>query len=354
ISTQGLGGSPDRSLGDFMQVTTGSQGQAVVSYVDDTSADRNPDFCMGCGQSPPEAAGPIMIATQDGGPSLFTSSGPVKGSPPAVGSIVDRSGDAFFSALGTNANAPAALDVTGASVKQADASHLSVTLSTADRALAQHLSVDPSLGGLAGEWIVRWAAPTYDKPGDGNIFYVGMESMQGGAPEFYTGTTLGINTTHVKYFAYPKTTDIPGKIAGNTITWTVPLSAVGHPANGDGLFSVTGFTATQLTPAFKSLAILPNGGLLGDPNIPNTIDSTPPFTFTMPGRSAHQAGSLATAPARPGALSPVSEAELPVVDPDWHALGSRKSHDAGWNVGALIALGIAGALVLRARRRRLQ
>ncbi|HEV2686818.1 MAG TPA: hypothetical protein VGW79_09285, partial [Actinomycetota bacterium] len=47
ISTQGLGGSPDRSLGDFMQVAIGSQGQAVVSYVDDTSADRNPDLCMG-------------------------------------------------------------------------------------------------------------------------------------------------------------------------------------------------------------------------------------------------------------------------------------------------------------------
>ena len=49
ISTQGLGGSPDRSLGDFMQVQTGLNGEAVISYVDDTSRDRNPDYCGGCG-----------------------------------------------------------------------------------------------------------------------------------------------------------------------------------------------------------------------------------------------------------------------------------------------------------------
>ena len=352
ISTQGLGGSPDRSLGDFMQVTTGPQGQAVVSYVDDTSADRNPDFSMGSGQTPPEAAGPVMIATQNGGPSLFRSSGVINGSPRAVGSVTDGTGDAFLSALGTNTKASAALDVTGASVKQLDATHLTVTLSTADHALAQHLSVDPTLGGLAGEWLVRWAAPTYDKAGDGNIFYVGMESMAGGAPEFYTGTTLGINTTHVKYFAYPKTTDIPGKIAGNTITWTVPLSAVGKPGNGDGLFSITGFTATQLTPSFKSIAILPNGGTLGDENIPNTIDSTPPFTFTMPGRSVARAGSLATAPARPGALSPVNDVELPLEIDEWHLQAQGKPRDDGRTFLVVVAFGIVGAMAVRRRRAR--
>lgn len=58
-----------------MQVTTGARGQAIVSYVDDTSADRNPDFCQGCGQTPPEAAGPTMIATQNGARACTPRSG---------------------------------------------------------------------------------------------------------------------------------------------------------------------------------------------------------------------------------------------------------------------------------------
>jgi hypothetical protein len=281
ISTQGLGGSPDRSLGDFMQVTTGTRGQAVVSYVDDTSADRNPDLCQ-CGQTSPEAAGPVMIATQTGGQSLFASVGTVNGPRPAQGSVTDPVGDGAFPFGGVDVKAPPPLDVSGASVTQPDAKHLTVTLSTADPDLAAHLAVSPELGGGVGEWIVRWAAPTYHGgPGDGNIFYVGMESASGGAPEFYTGTTGAIDTTHVKYFTYPKTTDIPGKITGNRISWTVPLTDVGSPAKGDGLFSVTGFTATQATPSPATAATLPNGTSLGDDNVPNTIDLTPPFGFNV-------------------------------------------------------------------------
>ncbi|HEX6461581.1 MAG TPA: hypothetical protein VF032_21910 [Thermoleophilaceae bacterium] len=282
ISTQGLGGSPDRSLGDYMQVTTGTRGQAVVSYVDDTSADRNPDFCQGCGQTAPEAAGPVMIATQTGGQSVFASVGTLNGAKPAYGSVTDPAGDGALPSGGVDVKAPPPLDVTGASVTQPDAKHLTVTLSTADPSLASHLAVSSGLGGPVGEWIVRWAAPTYHGgPGDGNIFYVGMESASGGAPEFYTGTTGAIDTTHVKYFTYPKNTDIPGKIAGNKISWTVPLSDVGAPASGDGLFSVTGFTATQLTPSSATATTLPNGTTLGDENVPNTLDLTPPFGFKV-------------------------------------------------------------------------
>jgi len=52
ISTGGLGGASDRSLGDYMQVQTGVNGEVVVSYVDDTSTGRNSDFTGGTGQSP--------------------------------------------------------------------------------------------------------------------------------------------------------------------------------------------------------------------------------------------------------------------------------------------------------------
>src|SRR3954466_3148458 len=158
ISTQGLGGSPDRSLGDFMQVQTGLDGQAVISYVDDTSADRNPDYCQGCGETPSEAAGPIMIARQDSGPSLLADRGNLTPGAHAFGTVSDPLGkgypDAFYSANGSDTNASPNLDVGGVTVTQADPTHLAITMKTGDPKLADDLSADPSLGGGVGEWIV--------------------------------------------------------------------------------------------------------------------------------------------------------------------------------------------------------
>ena len=288
ISTAGLGGSPDRSLGDFMQVRTGLSGEAIISYVDDTSADRNPDYCQGCGQTPPEAAGPVMSARQVTGPSLYAADSPLKLGRPATGSVTDPTGqgypDAFLSSGGTDTNATPNLDVAGVSVARADSTHLAVTMSTADPNLASDLAVSPTMGGAVGEWLVRWAAPSYQQAGDGNIFYVGMQAGSGG-PQFYTGTTCVIGTTHAKYFTYPATTTIPGSVQGGTIRWTVPLSAIGSPAAGQSLYTVTGLTATQLVPSASTAS---GGGPCpdqitgsGDENIPNLIDASPPFTYTL-------------------------------------------------------------------------
>ncbi|MGH3496575.1 MAG: hypothetical protein ACRDP1_03820 [Nocardioidaceae bacterium] len=287
ISTQGLGGSPDRSLGDFLQVTSGTAGQAVVSYVDDTSADRNGDTCGGCGQTPPEAAGPTIIATQDSGPSLYASHGTLtpRTSDAATASVTDATGDGYYASAGRATAGSANLDVTAVRVQQVH-QRLKISMSTADDNLAHDLAVDPTLGGDVGEWLVRWAAPAYHKPngnggfnGDGNIFYAGMESVRGGPPAFYTGSTGSINTTHPKYFTYPMTTTVPGSITGNSINWWVPLRDIGSPAAGDELYSVTGFTDTQ---AYSNLKGTPVGGQgqVGDENIPNLIDAAPPLTFT--------------------------------------------------------------------------
>jgi hypothetical protein len=106
ISTQGLGGSPDRSLGDFFQVQMGLHGEAVISYVDDTSADRNQDTCQGCGETPAEAAGPVMVVSQNGGPSLLAGK-TVPPSPKRFGRVQDKPGDAFLAAAGQDIKAPA-------------------------------------------------------------------------------------------------------------------------------------------------------------------------------------------------------------------------------------------------------
>lgn len=301
ISTGGLGGTEDRSLGDFFQVHAGPQGQAIISYVDDTSADRNADTCQGCGQTPPEAAGPVMVTTQTSGPGLFART-PVPTAPELDKGTVTVSStqaakDAFLAEAGQDVQAAANQELLGASVKQSG-SNLVVTLTTADPNLATDLSVSPTLGGGVGEWMVRWAAPAYaaqptdyskcptdgSNTCDGNIFYVGMESAGGGAPTFYTGTTQAITDTHAKYFTYPATTAITGKIDGGTITWTVPLSDVGSPGGGQGLFAITGFTATQLAPSPTTTVIVPaNNGEVGDANIPNQISATPGFDYLLPG-----------------------------------------------------------------------
>ena len=291
ISTAGLGGSPDRSLGDYLQVQTGVNGEAVVSYVDDTSANRNADICAGCGQTPAEAAGPTMIVRQTQGASLYTKVGtlrfPVRR---PFGSTTDTAGDAFVALNGNDVKAPPGLDILKASVDQADTSHLRFTMTTADPNLAHDLQVSAALGGLTGDWIIRWAAPQYHHAGDGNIFYVGMESTNGGAPAFYTGTTTSLDTTHTKFFIYGHNTSIPGSIKGATITWTVPLSAVDNPRPGNGLYSITGFTSVQTGPTIVG-PLLPINGTLSPYSPPNLVDATPAFGYRI-ARRASAAGAV--------------------------------------------------------------
>jgi hypothetical protein len=282
ISTGGFGGTQDRSLGDFFQVQAGPDGQAVIVYVDETSNDREQDTCGGCGQTPPQAAGPIMVATQNGGPGLFAHV-KVPAIPNRNGSVDYPGAPAFLSQAGQDVAAPAALKVVGASVKRKDKAHLSITLRTADPHLGSDLQTLPTLGGAVDNWIVRWAAPSYAGPGDGNIFFVGMESNGGSAPTFYTGTTQHIdNPPYALEFVYQPQTTIPGSIQGSSITWTVPLSAIGNPKKGDGLFSVTGFTDTQQSPAPAATTTVPNQGMeVGNTNLPNQISSTPAFDFRL-------------------------------------------------------------------------
>ena len=281
ISTGGFGGTQDRSLGDFFQVQSGANGQAVIVYVDETSNDREADTC-GCGQTPPQAAGPIMVAVQNGGPGLFAHQ-KVPAIPNVPGSVSYPNSPAFLSANGTDTPAPTALKVVGASVRKKDATHLSVTLQTADPNLASDLRTLPPLGGPVNNWIVRWAAPNYKGPGDGNIFFVGMESDAGAAPTFFTGSTQHIdNAPFALEFVYQPQKTIPGTIQGSQISWTVPLSAIGNPKKGDGLFSITGFTDTQQSPAPPLTEQVPNQNMeVGNTNLPNQISSTPAFDFWL-------------------------------------------------------------------------
>jgi hypothetical protein len=280
ISTGGFGGTQDRSLGDFFEVQRGLNGQAVVVYVDETSNDREQDTCGGCGQTPPQAAGPIMVATQKAGPGLFAHT-PVPAIPDVPGSVSYPQSPAFLAQGGQDIAAPNALKVIGANVSRRDKTHLTITLRTADPNLASDLAA-PTVGPVAN-WIVRWAAPNYKGRGDGNIFFVGMESDGGGAPSFYTGTTQHIdNPPYALQFVYQPQATVPGVIQGGSISWTVPLSAIGNPKTGNGLFSITGFTDTQSAPNPPATTQVPNQGMeVGNDSLPNQISSTPAFDYWL-------------------------------------------------------------------------
>ncbi|HWD74798.1 MAG TPA: hypothetical protein VG371_06635, partial [Solirubrobacteraceae bacterium] len=268
ICTNGLGcvSGGDRSLGDFLQVTTDNQGAALVSYVFDTSGNT----------SAGEDAGPEVISRQTSGPSLLASAGTVsQGSGPgaAMGSVSDPTGDAFYSANGSRTAAGDNLDLTGASLANGPNNTLVAKIDV--KSLAS-LAVSPGVGGPDGSWLLRWTDVRPGTTGNGHIYYAGMDSG-GGSPSFFDGETAGIPPSnpgeHTKYLAYPQTNTLSSKQASydaktGVITLSVPRADVGNPANGSVLYSATAFSATSLTPQSATTLF-------------NLTDATTPFELVV-------------------------------------------------------------------------
>jgi hypothetical protein len=270
ICTNGLGCATggDRSLGDFLQVSTDSQGAAVVSYVFDTSADT----------SAGEDTGPEVIARQISGPSLVASSGTVsQGSGPGVpmGSVSDPTGDPDYSANGTRVAGGDNLDLTGASLANGANNTL---IAKIDVKSLSSLAVKSGLGGSDASWILRWTVVNPGTTGNGHVYYVGMDNNGGsGKPTFFDGDTAGLPPAnageHTKYMTFPmqhvlNSTQASYDKNSGIISFQIPLSDVGSPTTGTALFSGTAFTATSLTP--QSAATLFN-----------LIDATSPFELVI-------------------------------------------------------------------------
>ncbi|HEY1590480.1 MAG TPA: hypothetical protein VGF81_01710 [Solirubrobacteraceae bacterium] len=286
ICTNGLGCATggDRSLGDFLQVTTDSRGAAVVSYVFDTSGN----------SSAGEDVGPEAISRQTSGPSLLASVGTVtQGSGPGdpMGSVTDPTGDAFYNANGSSTLAGDNLDLTGASLSNGPNNTLVAKI---DVKRLSSLAVSPTVGGPDGSWLVRWTDVRPGTTGNGHIYYAGMDSG-GGSPTFFDGETAGIPPSnpaeHTKYIAYPQTNKLSSSQASydaktGVITLHVPRSDVGNPANGSTLYSVTAFSATSLTPQSATTLF-------------NLTDATTPFDLVL-----GAPGTVGSAPSGPPPLPP--------------------------------------------------
>jgi hypothetical protein len=286
ICTNGIGcvSGGDRSLGDFLQVTTDSQGAALVSYVFDTSGN----------SSAGEDVGPEVISRQTSGPSLLASAGTVsQGSGPgeAMGSVTDPTGDAFYNANGSSSPAGDNLDLTGASLANGPNKTL---IAKVDVKSLSSLAVSPSVGGPDASWLIRWTDVRPGTTGNGHIFYAGMDSGGGGSPTFFDGETAGIPPSnpgeHTKYLAYPQTNKLSSSQASydaktGVITLTIPRSDVGNPADGSVLYSGTAFSATSTTPQSANTlfnlvdATTPLELVVG---APGTVGSAPPGPLPLP------------------------------------------------------------------------
>ncbi len=274
ICTNGIGCATggDRSLGDFLQVSTDNQGAALVSYVFDTSQDT----------SDGENAGPEVVSRQISGPSLLASSPTVsQGNGPGVpmGSVTDPIGDAYLSQDGTDTPASSNLDLTGASLANGPGQTLIAKINV--HSLAS-LTPGSGLGGPDASWLIRWTDVVPGTTGNGHIYYAGMDNNQGaggsGRPSFFVGDTSAIpppgnSAEHTKYITYPQTTALSSSQASydaatGVITLHIPRADVGNPGDGTVLYSGTAFSATSTTPQSANTVF-------------NLIDSTTPFELVI-------------------------------------------------------------------------
>ena len=294
ICTNGVGcaSGGDRSLGDFLQVTTDPRGAALVSYVFDTSQDT----------SAGENAGPEVVSRQISGPSLLASAGSTsQGAGPGIpmGAVSDPTGDAFYSANETRTPGGDNLDLTGASLANGPNRTLIARINV--KSLAS-LAPNPAAGGSDASWILRWTDVVPGTTGNGHIYYVGMDNNQGiggsGTPSFFVGDTSAIPppgnpADHTKYITYPQSQTLTSSQASydaatGVITLRIPLDDVGNPRNGTVLYSATAFSATSGSPQSSSTLF-------------NLIDATSPFELVI-----GAPGTVGTSPTGPPRFNSLS------------------------------------------------
>jgi hypothetical protein len=271
ICTNGLGCATggDRSLGDFLQVTTDNQGAALVSYVYDTSGNHQGGEDAGPEVISRQIAGPSLLAgqtvTQNGGPGQYSNS------------VTDPTGDASYSANGSRTPATPNLDLTGASLANGpdDEGPHGTLIATIKVANLSSLAASPAIGGPDASWMIRWTVVHPGQVGNGLIYYAGLDNNAAGngTPAFFEGTTGCVPPNnpgeHCKYLTYPQTNTIQGSFdaATGVITLIIPTQLIGMHDRSQ-LTSVTAFSATSATPQSPATLF-------------NLIDATPPFDFTV-------------------------------------------------------------------------
>jgi uncharacterized repeat protein (TIGR01451 family) len=272
------GQNGDRSLGDFLQLRIGTQGEAEISYADSSHKDQG------------DLMSHAMFVRQVTGPSLRSSvnSVNISGLTP-TNSVTDPTGDGTFDANGmVSANIPN-LDITGSSVTKPAASSCAGGIACYRVVMnANSLSSlsPPTTSGDTDpvvEWLTTWMEPSSSDTHGGKFFHVYAESNNGAAPVCFSGESSeaivqGAGQSVNFLMTYPGQSQITtaGACSVNqgtsTVTIDVPVSNVTVAGEvGSTFYSVTGATLTLAQP----------GSTTNPSEVPpNLIDEAPAYDFT--------------------------------------------------------------------------
>jgi hypothetical protein len=278
IQTLMGGQSGDRTLGDFLQLRVGLQGEANISY-----ADSNSDTEIIASQG--------MFVRQIGGSSVLAGRPIVHGGQRLVNAVTLAPHAATFDNLGVSSSNQANLEILGSRISKitlAGTPTYQVQMQVADLTSL----VAPGAGGTTLVWSTQWKVPSSTDPHGGAYFHGYMESVAGQAPTFWVGQNAVMATGSVT-FTYPGAIQVTGSYAATTpgvITINVPASVVDEPGAIDSLlYSVT---AASMTLVVGNAEVPPNLGGIGG-NLFNIIDVAPaydfdPTTSTPPFTTCHE------------------------------------------------------------------
>src|SRR5213082_2042262 len=272
------GQNGDRTLGDFLQLRMGPNGEAEIGYADSNNVD--------------ESFAPHgMFVRQNGGNGLLVASSPVtiSGLSP-VNAVSDPSNDGKYEVNGLSSANMLQLDITNSSVSllttapcSAAAPCYQVVMKLNNLSLAPTTAQDPDLDLV---WLTQWFVPSTTDPNGGKNFFVYAESFNGAPLQCFAGENAEQLVGGGVTLTYPGVTQLPAANCrsttghNGTITIDVPLSNVNEPGAIDNLLhEVTASTMTLQQPANSVPPIFGIGGSLF-----NLIDVAQGYTFTPPRR----------------------------------------------------------------------
>ncbi len=270
------GQNGDRTLGDFLQLRMGANGEAEIAYADSNNIDE-PFAPHG------------MFVRQNGGNGLLAASSPVNipGLTPS-NAVSDPTGDGKYEVNGlSSANMPQ-LDITNSIVSlltmapcSSAAPCYQVVMQLNNLSLAPTPAQDPDLDLV---WLTQWFVPSTTDPNGGKNFFVYAESFNGAALQCFAGENAAQAVGGGVTLTYPGVTQLPAANCQATmgpngrITIDVPLSSVNEPGAIDNRLHEV--TASTMTLQQRANTVPPVGGLGG--SLFNLIDVAQGYTFTPP------------------------------------------------------------------------
>ena len=286
----------DRTLGDFLQLRVGLQGEAYISYGDTTSVTGN----FGLGQA--------MVVRQNGGSTVKASRPNLCGVAAQVNRVFDPRGDATYDANGLTGPYEPNMDILESDMSQPDTTHYQVRMTVQD---LTSLAPSDANAGTVLVWSTQWHVQSNSSVNGGKLFHAYMESVNGAAPTFWVGenaTTLTANGGNGT-ITYPGLTQVTGTYTAGSpgvITISVPTAAVADPSpRSTTLYSVTASTQALRAPAETGYT----GSTIGSPiggQMFNLVDVAEPYDYIPGGTPVKNQTSCGIAPSPSPRPSPTA------------------------------------------------